>query len=74
MLPAKGNCMSQGGTQPYKFWVSFTRSFKLTLELAMAKQAKAGKVLRKPYVRMRPTAIALNYSVKDIGHDTTYDR
>ena len=27
-----------------------------------------GKVVRKSYVRMRPTATALNYSVEDIRH------
>ena len=52
------------------FWVSFTRSFKLTLELATQACHWLVKLYGNlTYVRMWPVAIALNYSVKDIRHD-----
>ena len=35
----------------------------------LCKAKLAGKNVRKSYIRMRPAAIALNYSVKDIRND-----
>ena len=36
---------------------------------SMPKAKLAVEVVQKSYVRMQPTAIALNYSVKDIRHN-----